>query len=749
MPLVALGLLVGATVPAAAAGPAAGSDSPGEAQAAKKKKKKKAKKKKKKKKKPAAPATPAPPRPPPPPPPPPQQTTFDKIDAAVAGGAITPEQGLTYKVFAGFGDPRLPAQFVGNAPDPLAQAPLNDVAARWAQLSAGTQATLGPFLIPPFHQGSYWDQQVNRSSLTPRQATARDADPSRPWCDPTTNNQILIQDWSFVEADSGKVRIWYQNRFPTDAAGANTLMTAMETTLWPSVANTLMAREPLPDGGSTESCSGGSDAVDISLVDGIAKATTYASGLAQEGTSAKMIFPRGGSGATTPFLAHEFMHMIQYSFVFSSGTMASGENAWLKEGTAQWVQDYASSIGLTPDQTEHQALQYFFPYPEKSLDSTTPNHHDYGSYLFWLWAVRKGNDPTLVRQVWNAVASQKSLNAAKSLFGGGWAQAWKDFTKANWNKDPIGDYQDWDDIHDTAKEAASGTLNNEFSAINVFVDPVAAKYLTFEPADDVSVLTYKNVGPLNDEHAVQAIITNEDGTKETEDWTQIAEEDVPFCNIKELTLVVSNASITAGDAYLFPLSFQPPEPDRRAAGRAGEVCLPDPQGSFSGTAHYTDNAVTEIDWNWSGNVQFEPDGQGSPWFPEFFDETWDVAVPKSGSITISGSGTVETDEDDCTIDVPSQTFTYTNTTHGGAMIIQPGPQPHYGIQISLPDNAMPQGTISCPDIDPQTTLFPVPAMVFTEEAQQAATRGTYTGSATFSNEFFNANMNWNLSEPEE
>ena len=125
------------------------------------------------------------------------------------------------------------------------------------------------------------------------------------------------------------------------------------------------------------------------------------------------------------------------------------------------------------------------------------------------------------------------------------------------------------------------------------------------------------------------------------DWTQIAEEDVPFCNIEELTLVVSNASITAGDAYFFPLSFQPPEPDRRAAGRAGEVCLPDPQGGFSGTAHYTDHAVTEMDWSWSGTVQFAPDEQfpqATPWFPEFFDETWDQAVPESGSVMIGGTG---------------------------------------------------------------------------------------------------------------
>ncbi len=70
-------------------------------------------------------------------------------------------------------------------------------------------------------------------------------------------------------AAAGKVRIWYQNRYAaTDAALAGSLMSAMETKIWPSLT-TLMQKEPNPDGGSTESCSGGSDAVDISLVDGI------------------------------------------------------------------------------------------------------------------------------------------------------------------------------------------------------------------------------------------------------------------------------------------------------------------------------------------------------------------------------------------------------------------------------------------------------------------------------------------------
>jgi hypothetical protein len=82
------------------------------------------------------------------------------------------------------------------------------------------------------------------------------------------------------------------------------------------------------------------------------------------------------------------------------------------------------------------------------------------------------------------------------------------------------------------------------------------------------------------------------------------------------------------------------------------------------------------------------------------------------------------------------------------MIIQPGPEPHYGLQIFFPGNQFPQATINCPDEDPFTTTFPVPTVVYTEDPEQAAVRGTYQGSGSFSNEFFNVSFNWNLTDPE-
>ena len=231
--------------------------------------------------------------------------------------------------------------------------------AQWNQLSAGAQAILAPFLIPPMHEGSYWQQQIegrSAASTAAARVTPRADDPDSPWC--ATSGPVALEDWNYLEAISGpaagKVRIWFQQRYAsTDAALAGTLLNAMETKIWGNLT-TLLQREPLPDFGSTGVCAGGTDAVDIALVDAN-KATTSPT-LRQENSPTHMIFPRSGTGSTPPYLAHEFLHMIQYAFTFSSGDMSSAENQWLREGTAQWVQDYVSDgqygIGLDPDQSE-------------------------------------------------------------------------------------------------------------------------------------------------------------------------------------------------------------------------------------------------------------------------------------------------------------------------------------------------------------------------------------------------------------
>jgi hypothetical protein len=151
-----------------------------------------------------------------------------------------------------------------------------------------------------------------------------------------------------------------------------------------------------------------------------------------------------------------------------------------------------------------------------------------------------------------------------------------------------------------------------------------------------------------------------------------------------------------------------------------------------------------VDWSWSGNVVFEANGQVNPWFRDYFDEVWDNATEKSGSITISGTGTVTGSEQTCEIHIPGQSFAL--SPDGSSMIIQPGPQSHYGIQLFGPPIV--QGTIDCPDGKHGTGGFSTSGVIYTPDPEQTMTRGTYVGSASFSNEFFDVNMNWNLTDPQ-
>jgi hypothetical protein len=118
----------------------------------------------------------------------------------------------------------------------------------------------------------------------------------------------------------------------------------------------------------------------------------------------------------------------------------------------------------------------------------------------------------------------------------------------------------------------------------------------------------------------------------------------------------------------------------------------------------------------------------------------------SGSVTMSGSGSgQQSDGDVCTIDIPAAT--YQLNVGEGTMIIQPGPEPHYGIQLGFPSDEFPEATVSCPDEDPQTGPFPGPPwLIYTADPNQAAVRGTYQGTSTLPGAT-SSSVSWSLTDP--
>lgn len=90
----------------------------------------------------------------------PSPTAIELIDAALAQGQIDDMTALVYKVYAVFGDPRLPAEY--RSPDKAIREGTEVMAeamGRYDALPAETQALLLPFLLPPYYQGSWDDQQ--------------------------------------------------------------------------------------------------------------------------------------------------------------------------------------------------------------------------------------------------------------------------------------------------------------------------------------------------------------------------------------------------------------------------------------------------------------------------------------------------------------------------------------------------------------------------------------------------------------
>ncbi|HET7482984.1 MAG TPA: CARDB domain-containing protein, partial [Actinomycetota bacterium] len=448
-------------------------------------------------------------------------TSHQLIDQDVASGAITEEQGLVFKVFADFGDPRLPAQYEAE-PNGLEEGALEEVAERWDTLSPEAQATLRPFLIPPFYSGSYWSGQPTATREDRVTAAADTSTDLTPWCAGT----VTLSTWNYLDNSTGDVRIWWEATNTNDDITAHHFVDILDNKILPALKS-LMGRGPKPDGGG--SCDGNSSALDIALIDANT-ATTYADGFCgSSGTSAHMLFPRSaasvGWAGSDPYLAHEVMHAIQYAMPVNS--FRCGPSKWLREATAQWVQDYVTdpsyAIGLGPDDTEFQGARIYLGSPETSLDvESPPAFHSYGDYLLPFWAVRKSG-PSIVHDMWTNAATMDPVDAVDAALPGGFQETWADFALANWNDGPVHDYKDWDGLNSGAVTVGTEqiSVDNETSP-SITVEHLAAKYLELNFDKDVSELEFTNDLPGDADAKVRAVVYYDNGTYDIKDLSHDA-----------------------------------------------------------------------------------------------------------------------------------------------------------------------------------------------------------------------------------
>lgn len=519
-----------------------------------------------------------------------QVTTFEVIDRAVAEDRISEDQATLYKVFASYGDARLPQELRGDDTGIGDSVFMSEVAGRYESLPVDLQRQIAPFLIPPFHQNSWWSlRNQAKAQASPSLASTAIASTSFGVDRPCTDCPLSL-DWDYVATANGKVKVWYHESNLPDAVKAQFFANEIDNVIWPRL-KTLMGREPLPDDGDSwlGAAMGGDARLDIALVD-IDRSVTTAR-FSQRCNAAAWAYIQFNDERPVEELAHELMHAFQYAFnVKVRGGDCTGEDEyrWLMESTAEWVKDFIYPSSASPH-NEHWAPQHFLGDPESSLNERSDPHW-YGAYLFPFFLARVKGQPEIVGRIWANTEQAASLLAVEQALQplGGFEKVWPEFALRNWNGDPVDDYQKLDQMKSRPKERGdtflTGGAVDKYAPLGVELPHLSATYKHFVFNDKVrsvaflNGLTYKlsttprvlhdafDLGlqyqwetiPAEQKRgaSIQAIVKRNGKWEQPEDWTDVPYK--PFCrqkpeeNIEEIVLIIANANFDETSVLKIP-----------------------------------------------------------------------------------------------------------------------------------------------------------------------------------------------------
>lgn len=376
-------------------------------------------------------------------------TSADLIRAARERGDLTAEDAAVYRVFAAFGDDRLPDAYRGDpvgAEDHLAT---RDAAGLWDDLSDEQREAIAPYFIPPIYAGSWGDPaaEADGQDLPLTAGLGAAGGPVRAAVDPKdcASEQLRGDFYVNVPAVGGKVRIWWRNGIETSARFgtiASTLVTELEERIWPTLTS-LMGREPLSD--AAVPCFNGEDgALDIYLSNEYLGLGTQALTIAYPGrctVTPVFIIVTETSAEALPVqpwkLAHEFFHAIQFTYDYAG---PCAEYAAMDEATATWAAEH-----VYPElQFEWNGYERWFAGNGGSLY----NHARCLSYCSWpLFASitnRHGDDRVrLLYEATETVASD--YDAIEIMAPGGIDAYWPQFVRDLWDDhEEHNVWRDWD-----------------------------------------------------------------------------------------------------------------------------------------------------------------------------------------------------------------------------------------------------------------------------------------------------------------
>lgn len=358
-------------------------------------------------------------------------SALDAIDAALEAGDITDIDALRFKVFAVFGDERLPEPHRASGRFEGTEV-VEDLGERWATLPLEVQQELEPFMLPPSADGSWLElrQAQASKSFAPKAIQFRSK-----------------------TALNNTVRISYPADFPELSSAADAVKGALEIGQVWSTLTGLMGREPLSDEGIHQHFNHGDERFDfyilraeqvdeeISTCYGWTQAydpSYYVEPPTDDRRAAYVVINADKAATPTPLraaVAHELFHAIGRAFNVPPGD----DRKWLTESTASWA-EHATD---TEANTEHEYVEAFLDRPWLTLTNRF-NDHDYGSWLYWYFLTKRFDDDTIVRQVWEHAESMSMIEAVNAATPGGLLNTFPEFAATNWNLEGVSDNEPYD-----------------------------------------------------------------------------------------------------------------------------------------------------------------------------------------------------------------------------------------------------------------------------------------------------------------
>ncbi|MCU0949561.1 MAG: hypothetical protein MUC68_00530 [Burkholderiaceae bacterium] len=392
------------------------------------------------------------------------------INAALAAGTIDAATALKYRVFAIYGDNRLPFDYLGNQTPRRENHLAFDLALAYPTLSAADQAELGPYMLPPIYVDSWLGKRRaaarGASAVAPQHATRHVAGTGKT-ASPSGSNGAQVRrqadrapscsgivDQGWTPVDSTHFRVWYDAvNHPGDLAGAQVASSVAEETY--SALNALGMRAPLSDVSLLSPCFGGDGRIDIYLVPEAARfgisstvlGATFTINTTAATSSAFINLNRTEIGSPLFFgtVAHEYMHVVQAAYP-NHLRMPAAARQFIKDSTADWAIDYVRAT----DNGEHDSARYLTENIETPLWASSYELKRYGAYLFFQFVARiqdqSGNGyggAQAIRTIWENIAAQTGgievdvLAAINAALPRGLERTFNDFSVQLLNRAPV------------------------------------------------------------------------------------------------------------------------------------------------------------------------------------------------------------------------------------------------------------------------------------------------------------------------